>query len=116
MADYPTLSTHPVEGSLKEKKVDNTLRSPAEDGTVLTRSPVTAHKKEWEWDLRNLTDADVVLLDTLEEDMDIGAGVFNWTHDKTDVVYEVRLAESIKISNQKDDAVLSGAHIHIIEA
>lgn len=116
MADYPTLSTFPVEGSLKEKKIDNTLRSSAEDGTVLTRSPVTALKKEWEWDLRNLTDADVALLDTLEEDMGIGANVFNWTHDKTDVVYVVRLAESIRINNQRNDATLSEAHIHIIEA
>lgn len=116
MADFPTLSTFPVEGSLKEVKVDNTLRSKAEDGTVLTRSADTALKKEWEWDLRNLTDADYVLLDTLEDAMMIGAGVFNWTHDKTGVTYEVRFVESIKFSNQGSDATLRTAHIHIIEA
>ena len=116
MADYPALSTYPIEGSLKETKIDNTLRSDAEDGTVLTRSPVTALKREWEWDLRNLTDADYDLLDALEVSMNIGADVFNWTHDKTSVVYEVRFAEPIKWNNQGSNATLREAHIHIIEA
>lgn len=116
MADYPTLSTSLIEGSLKETKVDNTLRSKEEDGTVLTRSAVTALKREWEYDLHNLTDADFTLLDTLEEDMSIGADVFNWTHPKTEVVYEVRLVEPIKWKNQRTDSTLREAHIHIIEA
>lgn len=111
---FPTLSQGPVH--IRETKAhDPSIRSQAEDGTVISRARFTANKDKWEIFYNNLTDNDRALLNTLQDDTMVGAELITWTHPKTSVEYTVRLSEPIKLELMAIDIALWRVHIILIE-
>jgi hypothetical protein len=97
---FPTLSQDaPRPSSFTEMKAyDPSIRSQTEDGTVLSRARFTANKMRFDFVYDNLTEADKVLLETMEENVMVGGGTITWIHPRTDVSYTVRLAEPIRFN------------------
>ena len=113
---FPTLSQGVISSSFKETKAyDPSIRSQAEDSTIISRARFTANKYKWEFSYANLTDVDRGLLDTLQDDTMVGAELITWTHPKTDVVYTVRLGEPIRLEIMDVDIPLWRAHLILIE-
>jgi hypothetical protein len=93
MADWPTLTDAKVEQPIIEQpETDPTIRSKTESGHVRTRLRFPAVPRQWQFNLRYMSDSDKTLLETFEHTtVGYGSGTFNWTHPKTSTVYVVRL-------------------------
>ena len=91
--NFPTLSVNPSVG-LEQDTRKKTLKSPTEDGYVITRAAWTRAKKTFLVKYNALPIADYnTLVDFFENDAKGGAEVFNWTHPVSSVTYEVRFEE-----------------------
>jgi len=113
---YPTLSRYPIPGSFRETLAyDPSIRTQAESGKVVSRARFTSTKKRFEFAYSYLTDADMTLLDTLEDDAMVGAELITWTHPKSSAVYSVRLAEPIRRNVMDADTTEWEASLILIE-
>ena len=102
---YPTLSVGPILVN-PSPAFDPSIRSQAEDGQVISRRRFTGNKKQFELTYDNLTAADKVLLETLQDAVGVGADTITWTsEDPNDLItYVVRLSpEGIKFENKPSD-------------
>jgi len=114
---FPTLSVYPNDDSFVETLAfDPSLRSQAEDGTVISRAKFTGVKKKFIVSYTYLPVADKVLLEALQLAVLVGADTIVWTHPITDVVYTVRLAEPIEFSIKPQQATIWQAVFTLIEA
>ena len=105
--NFPTLSINPniPFESFSERK---TLKSPAEDGVVITRSLWTKTKKSWHIEYRFLPLTDYnTLLSFFENNAKGGAINFNWTHPITSTVYEVRFLNDKLSSSHETSTIVS---------
>ena len=101
---YPTLSKYPVSIE-KSRSFDPSIRSNPEDGKVISRRRTTAIKNKFEIEYDNLTAADKMLLESLEDTVGIGADTILWTNtDPNDsTVYTVRLSPEGIVFNIKPE-------------
>ena len=115
---YPTLSKYPV-SIRKSRAFDPSIRTKPEDGKVISRRRTTAIKSKFEIKYDNLTAADKVLLETLEDTVGIGAETILWTNtDPNDsTVYTVRFeTEGISFNIKLSDYDKWTAEFTFIEA
>jgi len=96
MPTFPTLSTEPIDRDFSEALAyDPSIKSQAEDGTILSRARFTTTKKKWTMSYNNLTEADKLLLDAFQTTVMVGALTFTWTNPRDDIAYTVRFAEPL---------------------
>ena len=116
MADvtFPTLSRG-TNLDIQEASVDPTIRSEMENGIILTRARFTKLRKAWSFSISFLTAADKVLLDTMQENIHIGAGTIAWTHPKTAVEYESILMNPIVFRVEPGNSTLQSALFRLEE-
>ena len=102
---FPILSVGPLLVN-PSPAVDPSIRSSAEDGQVISRRRFTGNKKQFELTYDNLTAADKVLLETLQNAVGVGADTITWTNeDPNDLTaYVVRLSpEGFPFENKPSD-------------
>ncbi len=88
--DFPTLSVKPS-FDLVETTDYKTLKSPAEDGYIITRPLWTKPRKSWRVTYKFLNPTDYTTLRTFFEQSAKGASVsFNWTNPVDNTTYVVR--------------------------
>lgn len=93
--NFPTLSVNPSVALGQDSRI-KTLKSPTEDGYVITRSAWTRAKKVFsvKYNALSVTDYNT-LLSFFEDNAKGAAEVFNWTHPVSSTVYEVRFKDDI---------------------
>ena len=93
--DFPTLSIKPSY-PLEEETQYKTLKSPFEDGYVLSRPQWTKPKRQWKLKYEYLPESDYnTLRDFFENSAKGGAISFLWTHPVTSVTYNVRFKDDV---------------------
>lgn len=119
MADFPTLSVGAARSNfIRTKAYDPTLRSEFKSGAHLTRAQYTSAKSKWEFDLRNLSDADVSLLEAFQETVSYGGNAFDWTPDAPSGASEVsvKFMDVLSFTNEEEESDLWRCHITLVEA
>lgn len=115
---YPTLSVGPV--SINPSPAhDSSLRSKQSDGLVISRGKFTGNPQKFEISYRTLTAADKVLLETMQNEVRIGADTILWTNEDLadNSTYEVRLtSEGIKFEVREDNYNLYTSKFTLTEA
>ncbi|MCK4522084.1 MAG: hypothetical protein KAU20_05905 [Nanoarchaeota archaeon] len=93
--NFPALTAiclAPLDESTKLK----TLKSPAEDGYVISRAAWTKARKTFTIKYNDMSTTDYnTLLSFFTVNAKGGTEIFNWTHPITSVIYEVRFKEDI---------------------
>lgn len=98
MANYPTLSIGPVY-PLDQAREDNTIKSSAEAGYVLSRPRFTRARRSWTLKYKNMPQADVNTLDAAYNSAP--SSIISWTHPETAATVNVRFAAPPKFSLTK---------------
>lgn len=95
MATFPTLSAKPVASAWKENRVmDPTIRDEVEGGYVITGTRFTRiPPKKYHVKVAPVTEAEKALLEALEEEVFVGAGMFDWTNPITEATVDARLGK-----------------------
>jgi len=114
---FPTLSVGPITVD-PSRAFDPSLSSQKEDGKEISRRRYTGDKRKFDLVYDNLTAADKVLLETMEDDAGVRADTITWTsEDPNDGVSRtVRLTkEGIIFKNKTSDYNLYSATFTFIE-
>ena len=91
--DFPTLSRKPS-FNFEETVEYKTLKSPAEDGYIITRPQWTKSKRGWHLTYNALTNSDYQTLKGFFESSTLGAAIsFNWTNPTDNTSYVVRFKD-----------------------
>lgn len=115
---FPTLSVGPVTVN-RSPAYDPSIRSQSEDGKVISRRRFTGDKEKFELIYDNLTAADKVLLESMQDTVGVGADTISWTNEDPNdsTVYTVRLStEGIQFDIKQSDYDLHIAKFTFIEA
>lgn len=92
MATFPTLSTTPLVQPYKQSRAANpTITSEKCAGYKQTRAEFTRLPKRWHIAYGDATAADKAALESLEQEVSIGAGAFSWTDPIENQTYDVRI-------------------------
>jgi hypothetical protein len=116
---YPTLSTPPdKDGYRRAPLYDSTIRSRTEDGLVITRPRHTRSAWQWWFQYTGLPSADLALLDTFQEAVQIGSNAFYWTDPVSEVEYLCKLAEPIQAEGATENTPTNfwNVAVHLFEA
>ena len=98
MATFPTLSVAPIVSDWDETAAhDPTIRNETDGGYVITGARFTRKPpKKYHIKLEPLPPTDKGLLESLEEEIRVGAGIFTWTNPNTAGSHDVRLKAPIR--------------------
>lgn len=104
MATFPTLSVNPSAPDWKEGRVsDPTLKQETDGGYSVTGARFTRRPpKKYHVKIEPLTAAQKASLEEFEEEVQIGAGMFDWTNPNTSAVVDARLAGPIEYRFYKE--------------
>lgn len=96
MAVFPTLTVTPsIEGWGEELAQDPTIRTQLDAGYILTRARFTRIPKKWKVKYGLITQTDKATLETFQNTVKGGAGIFSWTSPVGLTTYSVRFAGPI---------------------
>ena len=115
---FPTLSVGPVTVN-PSPAYDPSIRSQSEDGKMISRRRFTGNKKKFDLIYNNLSAADKILLESMQETVGVGADTISWTNEDPNdsSTYTVRLStEGILFDIKPSDYNLHSARFTFIEA
>jgi hypothetical protein len=114
---FPTLSRYPNNNFKETLAYDPSIKSQAEDGTIISRPRFTTTKKQWgDINYDFLTANDKELLEEFQTAVMVGGDVFTWVHPKTNVSYTVRLSAPINFTMDSENSDLWTVSFSLIEA
>lgn len=115
---FPILSVGPITVD-PSPAYDPSIRSQQEDGKVISRRRYTGNRQKFDLVYDNLTAADKILLETMQNDAGIGADTISWENEdpNDDTTYTVRLtSDGITFKNKVSDYTLYTASFTFVEA
>ncbi len=97
MSTFPTLSVNPSVPDWKEGRAsDPTLRQETDGGYFITGARFSrVPPKKYHVKIEPLTATEKASVEALEEEVHVGAGIFDWTNPMTAAVIDARLAGPI---------------------
>lgn len=98
MATFPVLNVQPLLPDWKESKAkDPTIRLETDGGYTVTAARFTrTPPKKYHLKYEPLTASEKTSLESLEDEVQVGAGIITWTNPFTAAVLDVRLAAPIE--------------------